>query len=166
MARVRLIALVALCSCRASEAAPTSGLTPPPGWSPLPSLATAARDAAKGGKLTIDSAEAWGETSRGCYAAWIALAGGTHSRSALADDIVQGIEKEPALAGITVSDVSKPANLEPDELSLAFAKKPYTGKLRAQLSKDGHVTLLACFWNEREPAACAASCTALLGSLK
>ena len=132
----------------------------------MPSLATAARDAAKGGALTVENAEVWGETSRGCYAAWIALAGGTHSRSALADDIVQGIEKEPALAGITVSDIVKPADLEPDTLSLAFVRKPYTGKLRAQLSKDGRVALLACFWNEREPAACEASCTALLGGMK
>lgn len=166
MARVRLIALVALCSCRVSEAAPNSGLTPPPGWSSLPSLATAARDAAKGGMLTVENAEAWGETSRGCYAAWLALAGGTHSRSALADDIVQGIEKEPALAGITVSELAKPADLEPDNLSLAFARKPYRGRLKAQLSKDGRVALLACFWNEREPATCEASCTALLGSMK
>jgi hypothetical protein len=180
-----MLALAALASCRASEAAPSSGLTAPPGWSSLPSLATAARDAAKDGKLTIENVEAWGDTARGCYAAWMALAGGAKSRSALADDIVLGIEKEPALAGIVVTDIVKGPNLEPDTLSLTFDlnsaslrdaarsskagpfdRKPYRGTLHTQLSKDGHVALLACFWNEREPAACAASCKALAVSMK
>jgi hypothetical protein len=50
-------------------------------------------------------------------------------------------------------------------LSLAFERAPYHGKLRAQLAKDGAITALACFWNDREPAACAAGCTAMIGSM-
>jgi hypothetical protein len=50
-------------------------------------------------------------------------------------------------------------------LAFAFDKAPYQGRVRATL--DGKtVSALACFWNEREPAACEAACTALIGSLK
>jgi hypothetical protein len=169
MAVVRLvgIAAIALAACRASEAGPGSGLDAPAGWKSLPSLANAARDAAKAGGLVVDGAEAWGETARGCYGAWLALATRPAKPATLADELVQGIQSEPALAGIRVTDVVKPAaTTETDVLALSFERARYRGKLRARLAKDGHITTLICFWNEREPQACEAACGQLLGGLK
>ena len=40
----------------------------------------------------------------------------------------------------------------------------YRGRLRARIAA-GKITALACFANEREPAACESACTALLGGL-
>jgi hypothetical protein len=170
MAVVRLVGgralVLALVACRASEAGPGSGIAAPTGWKSLPSLANAAREAAKAGGLTVDNADAWGETARGCYGAWLALSTTKAAPNKLADDLVNGIESDPALAGIALTDVVKPAALTKDEvMSLSFARAPYTGKLRARLVKDGHITALVCFWNEREPAACEAACGQLLGGL-
>jgi len=169
MAVVRLVAAaaIAVIGCRASEAGPGSGLTPPAGWHALPSLATAATDAARNAGIKVEGAEAWGEPARGCYAAWMGLAGGKAAPEALADQLVTSLSAEPSLAGITVRDVVKPAaGAAAGTLSLGFTRAPYTGTLRAQLVKDGHVALLACFWNEREPVACETACTQLVGSMK
>src|SRR5207342_74814 len=97
MAGVRLacVALLALAGCRASEAAPGSGLSAPAGWTSLPSLATAARDAAKASGFIVNSTEAWGESSRGCYGASLDLATRLAKPAKLADELVQGIQSEP-----------------------------------------------------------------------
>lgn len=169
MAVVRLVAAAALAmiGCRASEAGPGSGLTPPAGWQAMPSLATAATDAATAVKIKVDGAEAWGEPARGCFAAWLALTGGKGAPDKLADQLVASLSAEPSLAGITVKDVVKPAaGATAGMMSLAFTHASYSGKLRAQLARDGHIGLLACFWNEREPVACETACTQLLGTLK
>jgi hypothetical protein len=164
---VGALAIAVLGACRASEAGPGSGLTAPAGWKTLPSLQAAAHDAAKAGGFTVNATEAWGETARGCYGAWLSLATTAAGPAKLADELVQGIQNEPALAGIAITDVVKPAaNTETDVLSLAFDRAPYRGKLRARLANDGHVTALVCFWNDREPAACAAACEPLLGGVK
>jgi hypothetical protein len=78
MAQLRLIvwlasAALALSACRASEAGPTSGLTPPADWKPLPDLATAVTEAARLTSINVEAIETWGEPARGCYAAWMAL---------------------------------------------------------------------------------------------
>jgi hypothetical protein len=169
MAVVRLVAAAALAviGCNASEAGPGSGLTPPAGWKALPTLATAATDAAKTARITVESAEAWGEPARGCYAAWLGLTGGKGAPDKLADQLVASLTAEPSLAGISVRDLVKPeAGAAAGVLSLGFTHARYTGNLRAQLVRDGHIALLACFWNEREPVACATACTQLLGSMK
>ena len=169
MAELRLIALLiaALSACRASEAAPTSGLTPPAGWRALPQLASAAGDAAKAGKLTVDGVEAWGETSRGCYAAWFAVRSGGGAPDAMADQLVKSLRVEPALFGILVRDVAKPtAGATSGVLSLTFERGAYRGKLRASLAKDGKLAALTCFWNWREPVACERACNGLIGSLR
>ncbi|HUS31781.1 MAG TPA: hypothetical protein VMZ53_24935 [Kofleriaceae bacterium] len=170
-----LVAALPLAACRASEAGPgsgtgsaaSSGLSAPAGWKALPSLANAAHDAAKTSGLAVDSAEAWGETARGCYGTWLSLTTTRAKPLKLADEFVKGIETEPSLAGIALTEVVKPAaTTDNDMLSLAFAKPPYRGKVRARLVNDGHITALVCFWNEREPAACEAACGQLLGGLK
>jgi hypothetical protein len=121
----------------------------------------------KSGGLVVESSEAWGETARGCYAAWLALASRPARPAKLAEDLVEGIQTESTLAPITLVDVVKPtATTDADVLAFSFEKAPYHGKLRARVVKDGHVTALVCFWNEREPAACQASCDQMLGGLK
>jgi hypothetical protein len=165
--RAVLAVAVASAACRASEAGPGSGLVPPSGWQPLPALATAATDAAQSGGTRIDAVEAWGETARGCYAAWIALQGGGGDPAAMADQLVTSLSAEPALAGIVVRDVIAPAaGGKSGVLALTFQRGVHRGKLRATLASDGKVEALACFWNQREPIACEQSCTTLLGSMR
>jgi hypothetical protein len=165
MAQLRLM-LVVLAACTA-DAAPGSGVpippgvtppfapptgsavTPPAGWMPLPQLASAA-------KAQIDgaSADAWGEPAMGCYAATLAFAQRGTTKALLAD-----VQK-----AVTIHDVVAPTT-RAGVLALSFDKAPYKGRVRATL--DGKtVNALACFWNEREPAACEAACTALIGSQK
>jgi hypothetical protein len=143
----------------------------PAGWRAMPELVTAAADAGKQAKLRVDGIEAWGEPSRGCYATWLSITGEPGAPSALADLMVASLSATPALAGITVSEIVKPAvktgpRDESGVLSLAFARAPYRGHLRAQIGKTGAYAVLACFWNEREPLACEAACSQLIGSMK
>lgn len=159
--------LLALAACTASDAAPGSGVpvppgvtppfapptgspvTPPAGWMPLPQLASAAQAQIDGAK-----ADAWGEPAMGCYAATLTMPQKGTPAALLAD-----VQK-----AVTVRDVVAPKT-RAGVLSLAFDQAPYTGRLRATL--DGTtITALACFWNQREPAACEAACTALIGSMK
>lgn len=169
MAQLRLIAiaLAALAGCRASEAGPTSGLVAPNGWRPSPELAAAARDAAMQAKITVDGVEAWSEPARGCYGAWLALRGDAGAPDAIAEQMITSLSAEPTLAGITVTEVVKPvAGADAGVLSLAFARPPNRGKLRAQLARSGAHAVLACFWNVREPVACEASCAQLIGGMR
>jgi len=166
-ARLVVLSVVAVAACRSSEAGPGSGLTPPAGWQTLPQLATAARDAAKESRLTVDGVEAWGDTSRGCYAAWFALRGGGGAPDVMADQLVKSLSVEPALLGILVHDVVKPAPASASGvLSLSFVRGAYRGKLRATLAKDGKLAALTCFWSHREPLACEQGCNALVGSMR
>jgi hypothetical protein len=154
---------LALVACRASEAGPGSGLTPPAGWQALPSLATAASDAAKTDGVVVDGAEAWGDPARGCFGAWLALRAGSRAPDALADMLVASVKTE----NVEVRDIVKPAaGAAAGTLSFVFDRLPYRGKLRAQLVRDGHMTVLACYWNDREPVACETACTQLIGSMK
>jgi hypothetical protein len=162
-----LLLALALAACRSSEAGSGSGLTPPPGWTALPALATAASDAAKAGRISVDAVEAWGEPARGCYATWIALRGGGGAADVMATELVNSVRAEPALVGIVVRDVVKPAaGAKIGVLSLTFERGIYRGKLRATLGSDGKLAALACFWNLREPIACEQACTGLLGSMR
>lgn len=171
MAQLRLIALVACvactAACRSSEAGPTSGLTPPAGWRALPDVAGAAREAGLAAKATIDGVEAWGDTARGCYGVWLAMSSDAGAPDVLADKLLSSLTSAPTLAGITVTDIVKPPKaVDSGMLSLSFSRAPYSGKLRAQIGKTGAYAVLACLWNGREPAACEAACTVLLGGMK
>lgn len=153
-----------LVACRASEAGPGSGITPPAGWQAMPTLATAATDAAKADGVVVDGAEAWGDPARGCFGAWLGLRSAARAPDGMVDAIVASIKTD---AGADVRDIVKPAaGATAGTMSLVFEKAPYHGKLRGQLVKDGHMTLLACFWNDREPVACESACMLLMGSLK
>jgi hypothetical protein len=81
--------------------------------------------------------------------------------------MVDALVKSLGAAKIEVRDVVKPASgAVAGTVSFVFEQAPYQGKLRGQLVKDGRMTLLACFWNAREPIACETACTQLVGSLK
>lgn len=167
MAQLRLtVALLAgVAGCRASEAGPSSGLTAPTGWRPLPSLAVAAGSAAAQAGLNLDGAEAWGEPARGCYGAWLGLHGPKTEPRVAADAVLATLPTE--LPGVAVADVVKPAaGAETGLLALAFTRGTYRGRVRAQLASSGLTSIVACFWNPREPVACEAGCAQLLGSLK
>ena len=160
MALLRL-ALVALAACGQAGAQPTapppvpSGITAPAGWAALPELAQTVRDATKAEGATVDGVEAWGETARGCYAVWFALAGS----GATADAVIAGLAAEK----LATSNVVKPESGD-GVTAVTFAKPPYTGRLRVR-TQGGKLTALACFANQREPASCDAPCTTLLGAI-
>lgn len=179
MAQLRLM-LVLLAACGSSDAAPGSGVavppgvtppfmppkaaiaTPPAGWIAIPSIATAAIDALGGGPTATNGAsaargavtgDAWGEPAMGCYAVAVGFA--AHDAKALLADVK---------AAVTVRDVVEPP-AQGGVLAFAFDHGPWQGRVRAIIA-TGEVTALACFWNDREPAACEAACVGVLGSLK
>ena len=165
MALLRLT-LVSLAACGQAGAQPsaTSGLTAPAGWIAIPEIATAAASAAKGGGVTVEGAEAWGDPARGCYGVWLAL----HGDGASAEQVLAGLGGQP----VTLRDVVKPETGD-GVVALGFdtttaagpnMRGTYHGRLRARIAA-GRITALACFANEREPTACEESCTALFGGL-
>jgi hypothetical protein len=121
----------------------------PSGWPELDAIATAAAAAAKVDGVTVEAAGAWGDAARGCYAVAIQLRGG-----GTASQIVDGI----AAAGIATREVVYAG----DGVTLGVSRAPYDGRVVAQAGADGHVAAHACFWNDREPAACAATCAGWL----
>jgi hypothetical protein len=151
------VASIALTACGQAGAQPTetSGLKPPPGWQPLPALATSARAVLAATQIRVAGFEAWGEPARGCYAVWLALQG----EGASSQQVIEGIEGEQ----IELRDVVKPEGSD-GLVAATFIKAPYRGRLRARIAA-GRITALACFANEREPAACQGPCTSLLGGL-
>ncbi len=161
MALLRLATILALGACGqagAQPAAPSpapSGITAPAGWAALPDLAKAVRGATTVDGVTVNGVEAWGETARGCYAVWFALAGS----GANADAVIAGLAAEK----LATSNVVKPEASD-GVTSLMFAKPPYTGRLRVRTA-SGTLTAIACFANQREPRTCEAPCTTLLGAI-
>jgi len=160
--------LLFVAACGSSDAAPGSGVavppgvtppfmppkaaivTPPAGWIAMPTVASAAIDAlgAKGA-----TGDAWGEPAMGCYAVAVGFA--AHDAKALLAD---------AKAAVSVRDVVEPP-AQGGVLSFAFDRGAWQGRVRAVIA-TGEVTALACFWNDREPAACEAACVGVLGSMK
>jgi hypothetical protein len=159
--------LIALASCAASEAAPSptaSNIAAPKGWIADPALAKTAAAAAVGDKVTVLGSDAWSDGSRGCYAIWLDLSGGAGPVDVAADALIAATTRE--LTGVKIHDVQKPVVGETGTLAFAFAKPPYHGKLRAELTKVGEIRALACMWNQREPKTCETGCTAMLGAVK
>lgn len=151
---VRLAALVVslamLASCgRASgdTGKQASGLGAPVGWRALPEIA-----AAIGAKADLDGVEAWGEPAKGCYAVWIAARGGGD----LAGELLTALATEK----VATTEVTKPSG-DTGVLAFTLERGAYRGKVRAQVETSG-VTALACYHNQREPAACETTCAAFL----
>jgi hypothetical protein len=172
---------VVLVGCSAAGADPgapaSSGV--PPGWKQLPPVATAAGAAAKADGVVIDAVDAWGEPALGCYAVWLALHGQAQSAPILADQVLDGFtaafgprsapksarhpKKTSSASQLSLDEVVKPSS--PDGvLAFAFATPPYRGRVRAHLG-SGRIAAIACFGNQREPAACEAACTSVLQGL-
>lgn len=169
MARVRLIALAAraatafaaFAGCARSDAGPppaSAAVSPPPGWQALPQIAKLTEAAAKSGDIAVDSAAAWGDTARGCYAFAITVRGGHDQPESLARALAGGLVVEPRAAGIAVHDVIADAT----SAALAFERAPYRGRLVARQNEGGPLAARACFWNDREPEACEAACAGWL----
>lgn len=163
MALLRLTVLaLGAAACGNAGAQPTgigaaaSGLPVPAGWQAMPELASSVGAAAKAEGVTIDGAEAWGEPARGCYAVWLAL----HGAGASADQILAGLAAEK----LVTRDLVRPTGGDDGLVSVTFTRGAYLGRLRARIAA-GTLTSLACFANEREPTACEAACTSLLGGL-
>jgi len=142
MAELRLAAL-ALTSCANAGAGPTT-VTGPPGWPAIDAIANAAGDGAKADGVAVEATAAWGDAARGCYALALELRGGGDAQK-----LVDGI----GAAGIATREVV----YEGSRVTLGVARAPYDGRVRADVA-DGRVNARACFWNEREPATCAAAC--------
>ena len=147
-----MLAGLAACSSAAAQPEQRSGLQPPAGWQVLPAVASAARMAASSTGVSVEGAEAWGEPAMGCYAVWIALAGGT------GDELAEQIEAGLAAEQIEVSNV-KPG----DAIAMTVERAPYRGQLVARAGDTG-VSALVCFANGRERAACDATCSTLLAA--
>jgi hypothetical protein len=146
--------LLALAACSSAAAQPEqrSGIQAPAGWRDLPAIASAARMAASANGVVIDGAQAWGEPAMGCYAVWLAITGGTDG------DLAEQIQTGLAAEQIAVSDV-RPG----DVLAMTVERAPYRGQLRARAGDTG-VSAFVCFANQRERAACEASCATLLAA--
>jgi hypothetical protein len=190
--RVTAVALVACSAAGADPAGAPSSVAHPEGWKQLPAMAAAVGAAAKADGVTIDAVDAWGEPAHGCYAVWLELHGGSAEAPALADQVLAGIthgagprdgaaassnaassnagasnaaktrSTAPWSEAVVTSDVVKPTAAT-GVLTFAFTSLPYRGRVRAQLGK-GRLGAVACFANEREPLACQAICTQLLGA--
>ena len=140
MARFRLIVL-ALAACGRAEAVPPPALHAPPGWKELPEVAAAAADAAR----EPGAAVAYGDTAMGCYAFAITVHAGKDTPETLAKELG------------AVHDVATGS----DSVAAAFDKDGYHGKLHARVV-DGSIDAVACYWNDREPEACAKACETVL----
>ena len=157
---IGLAAALAACG-RADADGATAPVKPPAGWQALSGLATAAGKAAAAEGITVDGAEAWGDPPAGCYAVWVGLHGSSGDAPALAKQVVDGF----AAAKLETSDVTSPAT-DDGVLALRFtAQGGVKGRLKARLG-GGKISALACFANPREPKACEATCTTMLGAIE
>ena len=139
---------IALAACGSAGADPASGIAAPAGWQASRPIADAVRAAAGDG---ASGAEAWAEPAMGCYGVWLALHGSVDAQQML-DSI--------AAERITVTGVENADGL----VTATIEKAPYHGTLRVRLGETS--TIVACFDNGRERAACEAGCKGLLGAVR
>jgi uncharacterized membrane protein YgcG len=141
----------------------TSGVTMPTGWTVLPAIADAVAAAASAPGIVVDGVEAWGEPAMGCYAAWVRMHGGAAdvAPEVIAKQIADGFGS----GGGNASSSSSGSGVSGGggRVTVEFARAPYRGRVRADVTA-GSVSALACFANQREPAACTAACDAMLGA--
>ena len=142
--------LLAACGKAAAVPAPPGG---PNGWAGSDELAKAAASAAKADGVTVTGGGAWADAARGCYALSLELSGGSAAADVAAKELLASVASE----GIATSDVVAPP-AEGGTLTFALARAPYHGRARADLARGGAMVARACFWNDREPAACEAAC--------
>ena len=149
--RLAIAVLLAACGKAAAVPAPPGG---PKGWAGGDELAKAAAKAAQADGVTVTGATAWADAARGCYALSLELSGGSAGADVAAKELLAGVASE----GIAATDVVTPPAAG-GTLTFALARAPYHGRVHAELARGGAVVARACFWNDREPAACEAACT-------
>jgi hypothetical protein len=146
---------------------PRHGIDVPADWKELPEVAATAVTAARNVREDLlVHGHAWGEPSRGCYLAVVELHGKRR-------DTIPTLKKELEAAvgeGVEITAwTSSPDAEDSSQIEARFTGKGFTGQLRAQLILDrqriGHALAAACFYNDREPAACENACTPLLAML-
>lgn len=182
--RALILAAAVLVGCRGASAESTetteSAASSPPAWSPeprhgidvpadwkeLPEVAAAAVAAARGIlEDVVTHGHAWGEPSRGCYLAVVELHGKRR-------DSIASLKKELEAtvgAGVEITGwTSSPDAEDSSEVEARFTGT-LSGQLRAHLVLDRqripHALAAACFYNDRQPAACENACTPLLAML-
>lgn len=153
------LALVAPAVARADRPAPTlPALAVPATWTEQPTVADAARTAMGAGGQRARAVAAWGDPVKGCFATAVAIelaAGEAPTRF--------GDELRAALAaGLTVDGWT----VEPGGLRARLSRQGWHGQIRARVTTrtGGRATVVACFYNDRAPARCAAACDAVLAS--
>ena len=123
------------------------------GWQPMPQLAARIAAAAHAGRAT-----------RRCVGR-----AGARLLCGVASRVARGRRAREALsAGSRRREGHRRRRARRDASRPAWSRSrsrraPYRGRLRAR-DRSRASTALACFWNEREPAACEAACTTLLGA--
>jgi hypothetical protein len=174
-----LLALVAAIGCRGAAAGPDPapatgtadapmdlhGIVAPAGWEVLPAIAAAAvaaADQALAGNGQA-AATAWGDRAGGCYAAVVELSGQRH-------DEVERIAAQLEHALRAAAEVSEWTASPGGEVATRFTVGGIQGQARAFLAVGSdripHLVAAACFYNDRNPAGCEASCTPLLARLE
>jgi len=90
----------------------------------------------------------WGDTARGCYATEIEAKGAANEEQLVVALGMQGV----AASDVVIDDAG---------VAFSFVRPPYRGRLHGE-RREGAIAARACFWNDREPAACEARCKAWL----
>ena len=150
-------ALIAACRAEAADAGAGSaksaaGLAIPAGWQAAPKIVEA-----MAGSNAVERPEAWAEPAMGCYAVAFAVPGGAPAE--VAEQLTGALG-----SGTVARDVVAPG---PDggTMTFSFERGVYRGRVRAELQRV-ESAVVACFWNDREPAACEAACKTILGGAK
>ena len=141
MARDRVALLIFAAACRGAAAAPApTELGVPASWIELPKVAAAMR-------AEKVSAAAWGDPAAGCYLVVASARGAKEDAE----------DARHALASGLGLPVGNPVDGEIEEAGLR-------GKVRGWSEPSGDdvvSTAMACVYNDRQPAACAAACDAV-----
>lgn len=141
-----------------AHAAPAPARALPPHWRELPAVARVVTGALV--PATVDRVEAWGDPAAGCFAASAVMRGAARDASVVRDEVIGSLRADPRLAQLVVHAATARADGGTDA---TFERAPYHGTLRATPAASGEVDVIACVWNEREPATCEAACKQLLG---
>jgi len=157
-----------------SPARPPAPSTPPLGqpalraaipasWASLPEVARSAEAAAHEAEGVAVAAAAWGDAAAGCYLVAMELRGARRDAlRVVADKLGWHLDAQAAMHAWQVPE----RDLNPAEILGKLSVGSLSGGLRALIAFDTRALpragLAACFYNEREPATCAAACERLL----
>lgn len=165
---LRVIALALACFAlgrdgyAAPSSLPASSIAAPPGWKSTPELAAAMAHAAHAASVNVTASEGWSDPALGCYAGWLRITGPALQVDRAAQQLIASVQS----AGVSIRNAVAPTDRARGVVALQFSKAPYQGVLRGALTPSGELEALACAWNQREPALCAAACAKLAGAIQ